>query len=154
MGAIIVISYLVICLVFGALMTTVVSMFRNVSSSDNFMSWKWILGFAIFAAVGPYAFMEGLTRKYDHVFDQPVTQMLQTIKLKGQLAYYRVTNGDDKRARILAVANEMTSIRFNDRVVIEINFVKDAKNKWVVQDYEVLSSFERQKDVVVLPPMF
>lgn len=154
MGAIIVISYLVLCLVFGSIMTTVVAMFRNVSSTDNFMSWRWILGFAIAAAVGPYLYMEALTRKYDHAFDQPVTSMLQTIKLKGELAYYRVTNGDDHHARVLAVANEMTSIRFNDRVVIEINFVKDTKNKWAIQDYEVLSSFERQKDVVVLPPMF
>ena len=154
MGAIIVISYLVMCLVFGAIMTTFVAMFRNVSSHDNFMSWKWILGFAIFAAVAPYGYMEVVTRKYDHAFDQPVEDTLRAVKLKGGLAYYRVTNGDDQHARVLAVANEMTTIRMNDRVVIEINFIKDPKNKWAIQDYEVLSSFERQKDVVVLPPMF
>ncbi|MFX8755056.1 hypothetical protein ABTM47_20100, partial [Acinetobacter baumannii] len=62
--------------------------------------------------------------------------------------------GDDNSARILAVGNEKTSIRMNEKVIVEINVVKDQRNRWVVKEYEVLSSFERQKDAVVLPPMF
>lgn len=154
MGAIIVISYLIACLVFGGVMTSFVSMFRSVSGHDNFMSWRWILGFAVVGAVSPYAYMEAVTRHYAGSLDTPVSGLIQAINIKGELAYYRVTNGDESHVRVLAVANENTTIRFVDRVIVEINFLKDKKGKWVVDNYEVLNSFERQKDAVVLPPMF
>lgn len=154
MGAIIIISYLIICLVVGAVLTTIVAMFRNVSGHDNFMSWRWILAFAVLAAVAPYIYMDVNTRRYGGVFDKQVEQMISAIRIKGDLAYYRVTNGDDTYARVLAVANEETTIRMKEKVIIEMNFIKDQRNRWVVKDYEVLTSFERQKDAVVLPPMF
>lgn len=154
MGAIIIISYLIICLVVGALLTTVVAMFRNVSGHDNFMSWRWILVFSVIAAVAPYVYMDVNTRRYQGAFDKQVEAVMSTIRLNGSLAYYRVTNGDDNYARVLAVANETTTIRMNEKIIVEINFVKDQRNRWAIKDYEVLTSFERQRDAVVLPPMF
>jgi hypothetical protein len=154
MGAIIIISYLILCLVAGALFTTVVAMFRSVSGHDNFMSWRWILGFSVVAAVAPYVYMDINTRRYGSALDKVVDQTLSAIRINGNLAYYRVTNGDENAVRILAVGNETTSIRMNEKIIVEINAVKDQRNRWVVKEYEVLNSFERQKDAVVLPPMF
>jgi hypothetical protein len=153
MGAIIVISYFVACLIVGMILTTFVAMFRSVSGHDKFMSWRWTLGFALLLAVAPYAYMEGMTRKHGPDVEKQVTAFVTQLRFKGDLSYFRVTNADDSMIRCLAVVNENTSIRFVDRVVVELIFIKDKNGKWVIDQYEVLSSFERNKDKIVIPPM-
>lgn len=144
-------GYLLACIVAGFMLTMVVSLFRSTKKIDEFKSWYWMVAFSILAGLAPYGWSEYMTKKYGAGMDKTVKSALADADVRGKMAYFKVLRGDEKKASVVAVANEKGTFGEPERTVVLLQLEK-AKSGWSTKTYEFINSYKRQKDAATFPP--
>lgn len=152
MSALGMIAYLVGAIIVGAVLTIIMSIFRNVKSHDDFRSWRWMSLFAVLAALGPYVYAEGRTKIEGEGMQDAVDAVFKSAKVNGKVSYYKVMKSDAKSAKLIIVGKEKTTTNDRESCVLMATLKHDPKKGWKADSFEFVDSFDRGKDGITFPP--
>jgi hypothetical protein len=147
------IGYFLACLVVAFGLTFLLSMLRSVKKTDDFKSWRWIIGFFVFVAVAPYVYADVMTRMHGGGMEKAVKAVLKAGEVNGKLSYYRVMKSGENEADIVIVADEKGTFGTPERATIQATLVKE-KGEWRAKKFDFINSFKRGRDSATIPPFF
>ncbi|MCW5937859.1 MAG: hypothetical protein KIT11_11210 [Fimbriimonadaceae bacterium] len=145
------VGYSMSCFAIAVLLTVIVHFFRPIRQNDSFPAWKWILGFVIAVGAIPYGYTEILTKMKGDGMVEPIKVALGDAGVDGDLLYYRIRYTDDQRASVIAVAEDKNVFGTYESAVFYVDLEK-TKGSWEPTSYEVVNSYQRQKDATTFPP--
>ena len=144
----------------GVILSFVIAMFRVGPGKPDF---PFIRCTAITVAImlaTPFAFIEFNTRQYRSEFAQQMddwylnSDYISDTGVGSGMDYWKVLLRTKDKAIVLVVGKEKESWGGFDRPIIRLNFKKNDKGKWQVDNdrVEVLRSARLNKDEIVWPP--
>jgi hypothetical protein len=148
-----VIVYLLGCVVVAFILTTIYVMMRPVHSRDELKSWRVFMIFYALILGAPYGYAEVMTRLVGGPMKGAVTNALDDAEVGGDLKYYKVIRYTGASARVIAVTEGTASWGGTDKPVVAMTLTKDGE-KWKVDSYLIVSSFQSGQDGFTFPPYF
>ena len=146
------IGYMIACLVVAAVLTVFISLARPIKGLDTFFSWRWLLGLYVVALTAPYGYVEVMTEVYGKQMGESVEATMVNASKMGSLDYYKVLTYSDGKARVIAVGVEKSDWGGDERPVMGIDMVLDDDNQWEAVEFNWITSDQRSKDSITLPP--
>ena len=135
-------------------------LFKVGPGKPEFAFWKAIVGALIITWVGPFAYVEVITRMHKNDI-MPVVQDFfdsEDCPLRGTLKYVKVLHQTDKVSYVYLVGNEPQDWGGTDSPVIKLTLKKDGSpvsgklHGWEVSKFTILRSDRLNKDNLVWPP--
>jgi hypothetical protein len=145
------IGYGLLALVMGAILTGVVSLFRPIRVQDEWKPWKWILSLGFLAGASPYIAAEFMTRMFGKDMGEAVADMTAQAEIAGKPDYYKVIWLKGDQARLVVGYDEMNEWGTRERTIVATSLTRE-NGKWRAADYNVVTSYQRNKDHCTFPP--
>ena len=135
-------------------------LFKVGPGKPEFAFWKAIAGALAITWVGPFAYVEVLTK----IHRDDVTPVVQDYfdssdcPLKGKIKYIKVLYQTDKVSYVYLVGDEPQDWGGNDSPVVKLTLKKQNSkisgkfHGWEVSKFKILRSDRLQKDSLVWPP--
>ena len=145
------IGYGLLAFVMGAFLTGMVSMFRPIRAQDEWKPWKWILALAALSGAAPYLYAEVLTKMKGGDMAEAIEEVSEEAEIAGKPDYYKVISAKGDKARVVIGYDEMNEWGTKERTIMTANLVME-KGKWKASDFNVVTSYQRNKDHCTFPP--
>lgn len=135
----------------AVVLTLLYSLFRPIRKNDEVLSWRVLLVLYIMTLSGPYLYVEGMTFWHGKEFKDVVEQTAFEATRESEFLYFKVLTYKDDKARVIATSREVSFWGGKERSVMAINLEK-VDGKWEAVEYNWVTSDQRNKDSVTLPP--
>ena len=136
----------------AVVLTLLYSLFRPIRKHDEVLSWRVLLFLYIFTLSAPYLYVEGMTAWHGKEVAEVVEQTAFEATKESEFLYFKVLTYDSKgKARVIAANREVSFWGGRERSVMAINLEK-VDGKWEAVEYNWVTSDQRNKDSVTLPP--
>jgi hypothetical protein len=135
----------------AVVLTLLYSLFRPIKKHDEILSWRVLAVLYVLTLVAPYSYVEFMTRWKGAPMKQAVEDTVYESTKDGDLLFYKVLKCDDSKARVIAVSKERSFWGGDERSVMAINMEKNS-GKWEAVEFNWVTSDQRNKDSVTLPP--
>lgn len=145
------IGYGLLAIVVGAFLTMLVGLFRPIRTQDEWKPWKWILSLGLLAGTSPYMYAEVLTRMKGAAMANAIEAVTEEADIAGKPSYYKVIASKENTAKVVIGYDEMNEWGTRERTIMVANLVQE-KGKWKANDYNVVTSYQRNKDHCTFPP--
>lgn len=114
-------------------------------------SWRVILVLFVLLGIGPYVYAEILTRAYGKPMLPAVETVIDEIGCDEGMKYYKVIRYSSEAARVIAVGIESASWGGTENPVVAITLTRK-DGDWKVEEYNIVTSMERNEDSLTFPP--
>jgi hypothetical protein len=139
---------------FAALfMTMLYIMTRRFEFRDEARPARVFIIWFVIALIGPYAFVETLTRTVGTRMKDVVGQVYDDADFSGPLLYYKVVFYTGSKAKVVAIGEEKQSWGGMDHPVVAMNLVRDTEG-WKLDTYRIVESDRLNKDGIIYPPFW
>lgn len=145
------VGYSMACFAVAVLLTIIVHMFRPIKQNDDFKAWKWVGGFMLFVGAIPYGYTEAMTYAHGKPMSEPIREALGDAGVDGDLVYYKVRYVNGKDASVIAVAEDRNIFGTYENSIFHVDLHREG-GSWKPVEYEVVNSYQRQKDATTFPP--
>ncbi len=145
------IGYVIACFFVSIVLTMVFSMFKPIKKTDNLISWRVMASMFLIAGFAPYGYVELVTRSNEKEMREVVTETALSLTKQGKFDYFKVLNVKENKARVIAVVIERSKWGGDDRTVIAMN-LEQREGKWEPIDFNWVTSDQRNRDGISLPP--
>src|SRR5688572_13760554 len=131
--------YLVVTVALGLLLGFLMVVFRSTKVRGEGSPFPIIAAMLLLAVLGPFVYVEGLSRIYGSQMDGAVKRAFEESPLNGKIQYYRLTSYGSDKARALVVVEERASWGGTDRPVMSVALEKKGAG-WKPSSYKVIYS--------------
>jgi hypothetical protein len=145
------IGYGVASFAVAIVLTLVYSLFRPIKKHDEILSWRVLAVLYLVTLFTPYGYILVLTHLYATPMEPAVRELSAEVTKSGKFEYFRVLYCREDKARVIAVNTEMSSWGGHERSVMGINMEK-VDGKWEAVEFNWITSDQRNRDSVSLPP--
>jgi hypothetical protein len=135
----------------AVVLTLLYSLFRPIRKHDEVLSWRVLLVLYIFTLAAPYGYVEFMTAWHGKEVKDVVEQTAFDATKESEFLYFKVLTFKDGKARVIATNRELSFWGGHERSVMAINLEK-VDGKWEAVEYNWVTSDQRNKDSVTLPP--
>ncbi len=135
----------------AVVLTLVYSLFRPIKKHDDVLSWRVLAVLYLITLFAPYAYVEVMTRMYGESMRTAIEEVSGDATRGGRLQYYKVFKCSGDKARVMACNKEVSFWGGDERSVMAINLEK-TNGKWEAVEFNWVTSDQRNKDSVTLPP--
>jgi hypothetical protein len=136
----------------AVVLTLLYSLFRPIKKHDEILSWRVLAVLYVITLFVPYGYIEAMTKFYGAPLKDAVAETsFDATKEDSKLLYYKVLKCDGEKARVIAVNRERSFWGGFERSVMAINLEK-SNGKWEAVEFNWVTSDQRNKDSVTLPP--
>lgn len=146
-----IIGYLIACFIVACILTLIWAMFRPIKNRGEMRSWRVTLVLFFVICVAPYVYAEILTRGYGKPMEPAVQRVIDDIGCDGGVKYYKIIRLMPQQARVIAVGIENASWGGTENPVVAITLSK-MDDDWKVEQYNVVTSMDRNEDSMTFPP--
>jgi hypothetical protein len=144
-------AYLGACLIGAFALTIVYGLLRPISDRGELRSWRYTLLFFLICVIGPYGWAEMMTKMHGAGMEPAVHQVMDELKIQGELRFYRVLWFREGRARVVAVGEDRESWGGRERALFALTLQKKGDG-WEALSYDVVNSTKRTADGFTMPP--
>jgi hypothetical protein len=145
------IGYGVASFAVAIVLTLVYSLFRPIKKHDEILSWRVLAVLYLVTLFTPYGYILVLTHMYATPMESAVRELSGEVTKQGKFEYFRVLYCRKDKARVIAVNTELSSWGGHERSVMGINMEK-VDGKWEAAEFNWITSDQRNRDSVSLPP--
>ena len=145
------IGYGVASFAVAIVLTLVYSLFRPIKKHDEILSWRVLAVLYLVTLFTPYGYILVLTHMYATPMESAVRELSGEVTKQGKFEYFRVLYCREDKARVIAVNTELSSWGGHERSVMGINMEK-VDGKWEAAEFNWITSDQRNRDSVSLPP--
>jgi hypothetical protein len=145
------IGYGVAAFAVAIVLTLVYSLFRPIKKHDEILSWRVLAVLYIITLFAPYGYILVMTHMYGGPMEAAVRELSTEVTKEGKFEYFRVLTCGKSKARVIAVNTELSSWGGHERSVMGINMEK-VGGKWEAVEFNWVTSDQRNRDSVTLPP--
>jgi hypothetical protein len=145
------IGYGVASFAVAIVLTLVYSLFRPIKKHDEILSWRVLAVLYLITLFTPYGYILVLTHMYATPMEPAVRELSGEVTKQGKFEYFRVLYCRKDKARVIAVNTELSSWGGHERSVMGINMEK-VDGKWEAAEFNWITSDQRNRDSVSLPP--
>lgn len=135
----------------AVVLTMLYSLFRPIKKNDEVLSWRVLLVLYVITLAAPYVYVETMTAMYGKDLKDVVKQTAFDATKESKFLYFKVLTCKDGKARVIAANREVSFWGGYERSVLAINLEK-AGGKWEATEYNWVTSDQRNKDSITLPP--
>lgn len=135
----------------AVVLTLLYSLFRPIKKHDDVLSWRVLAVLYLLTLFAPYGYVEALTYMYGNPMAAVVEETAGEATKAGRLQFFKVLSCKDDKARVIAVSKEVSFWGGDERSVMAINLEK-VNGKWESVEFNWVTSDQRNKDSVTLPP--
>lgn len=135
----------------AVVMTMLYSLFRPIKKNDEVLSWRVLLVLYVITLAAPYGYVEAMTAMYGEDLKDVVKQTAYDATKESELLYFKVLTFKDNKARVIATNREASFWGGKERSVMAINLEK-TDGKWEAVEFNWVTSDQRNKDSITLPP--
>jgi hypothetical protein len=135
----------------AVVLTLLYSLFRPIKKHDEILSWRVLAVLYVITLAAPYGYVEFMTQWKGAAMKQTIEETAYESTKEGELLYFKVLKCDDSKARVIAVNRETSFWGGAERSVMAINLEK-TNGKWEAVEFNWVTSDQRNKDSVTLPP--
>jgi hypothetical protein len=145
------IGYGVASFAVAIVLTLVYSLFRPIKKHDEILSWRVLAVLYLITLFSPYGYILVLTHLYATPMETAVRDLSSEVTKQGKFEYFRILSYRHDKARVIAVNTELSSWGGHERSVMGINMEK-VDGKWEAVEFNWITSDQRNRDSVSLPP--
>ena len=136
-------------------------LFKVGPGKPEFAFWKAIVGALAITWVGPFAYVEVITRMHKTDVEPVVKDFFDgdDCPLRGTMKYFKVLYQTDQLSYVYLVGNEPQDWGGTDAPVLRLTLKKEKNAKvsskmhgWEVSKFEIIRSDRLNKDGLVWPP--
>ncbi len=135
----------------AVVLTLLYSLFRPIKKHDDVLSWRVLAVLYVLTLFAPYGYVEVMTRMYGGPMLAAITETSDEATKAGRMQFYKVLKCSGDKARVIVVNKEVSFWGGDERSVMAINLEK-ANGKWEAVEFNWVTSDQRNKDSVTLPP--
>jgi len=146
-----IIGYLMACFAVASVLTVLWAMFRPIRNRGEMRSWRVLVVLFFLICIAPYVYAEILTRGYGKPMETAVQTVIDDLGCDEGIKYYKVIRLMPKKARVIAVGIERASWGGTETPVVAITLIRN-DDEWKVDEYNVVTSMDRNEDSMTFPP--
>jgi hypothetical protein len=135
----------------AVVLTLLYSLFRPIRKNDAVMSWRVLIVLYIITLAAPYGYVEAMTYLYGKDLKEVVKETAFDATKESEFLYFKVLTFEEDKARVIAANKELSFWGGHERSVLAINLEK-TDGKWEAVEYNWVTSYQRNKDSISLPP--
>lgn len=135
----------------AVVLTLLYSLFRPIKKHDDILSWRVLAVLYVLTLSAPYGYVEVMTRMHGAPMKAVVEETSYDATKEGELLFYKVLKCSGDKARVIAVNRETSFWGGKERSVMAINLEKN-DGKWEAVEFNWVTSDQRNRDSVTLPP--
>lgn len=132
-------------------MTMLYIMTRRFEFRDEARPGRVFIAWFIIAIIGPYLFVETLTRTVGKSMGDVVKAGFDNIDFQGPMLYYKVVFYTGSKAKVVAIGEEKQTWGGTDHPVVTMDLLRD-DGEWKVDSYHVVMSDRMNRDGIIYPP--
>jgi hypothetical protein len=135
----------------AVVLTLLYSLFRPIKKHDDILSWRVLAILYVLTLAAPYTYVEVVTRMNGAEMKQSLEDLTFEATKDGEMLFYKVLKCDGEKARVIVVNRETSFWGGKERSVMAVNMEKN-DGKWEAVEFNWVTSDQRNKDSVTLPP--
>lgn len=147
------IGYAIACFFVAAVFTMAVALLRPIRKNDDILSWRVMAVMFVLAIFAPYGYVEIVTRTNGDSMESVVKDTALSLTGQSTFDYFKVLTVKENKARVIAVVVEKSKWGGMERAVIAMNLEKK-DGKWAPVDFNWITSDQRSRDGLSLPPFW
>jgi amino acid transporter len=140
-----------VAFVVAFVMTMLYLMTRRFEFRDEARPGRVFVIWFIIAVVGPYLFVETLTRSVGPTMSDAVKAGYDDADFRGPLLYYKVLFYTGTKAKVVAIGEEKQDWGGMDHPTVTMDLLFD-DGKWKMDSYHVAISDRMNRDGIIYPP--